>query len=82
MATATTPLTYVLAGWLGPPRHVASTVMVSRDGTRIVTGSRRGNLWMWSVNRPDSVAATPPKARTSDGGQRVDARDWDGPDAN
>ena len=53
------PLTYVLAGWLGPPRHVAATVLVCKDGTRLVTGSRRGNLWMWRVQRPESPAEPP-----------------------
>jgi len=53
------PLTYVLAGWLGPPRHVAATVLVCKDATRLVTGSRRGNLWMWRVQRPESPTEPP-----------------------
>jgi hypothetical protein len=60
LAAPPLPLTYVLAGWLGPPRHVASTILVSRDGCRLVTGSRRGNLWMWSIERTNDDDAQVP----------------------
>ncbi|KAL6041424.1 hypothetical protein QOT17_024947 [Balamuthia mandrillaris] len=54
-AASSSPLQVPVAIWDGPPTHRVTCVVVSPDGQHLITGSRSGQLCVWTLSRKKGI---------------------------